>query len=235
MLANQGGLEPFFDQPLTRPRDRVDTGLQRRRHLAVAPALTPLRGVGFQQDPGLQQLLCWMVSAMDKGGEMLSLLIAQCHYVFLYRDLFPGHQSAPSAAMEPSSQTNTAESMTGATRVTRIGLEAGPLSQWLYAGLVAAGFEVVLLETRHVKAALSAMTVKTDRKDARGIAQLLRMGWYRPVHAKSVGSQEVRALLVGRKLLQAKLLHVELSIRGILRGFGLKVGEVSRGRFEARI
>ena len=119
--------------------------------------------------------------------------------------------------------------------LTRIGLEAGPLSQWLREGLVDAGFEVVLLETRHVKAALSAMTVKTDRKDARGIAQLLRMGWYRPVHAKSIGSQEVRALLVGRKLLQAKLLDVELSIRGILRGFGLKVGEVSRGRFEARI
>jgi transposase len=118
--------------------------------------------------------------------------------------------------------------------VTRIGFEAGPLSQWLREGLVDAGFEVVLLETRHVKAALSAMTVKTDRKDARGIAQLLRMGWYRPVHAKSVDSQEVRALLVGRKLLQAKLLDVELSIRGILRGFGLKVGEVSRGRFEAR-
>src|ERR1700730_13236443 len=116
MLANQGGLEPFFDQPLARPRDRVDTALQGRRDLAVAPALTTVRGIGFQQDPGLQQLLCWMVSAMDKGGEMLSLLIAQCHYVFLYRDLFPGHQSAPSAATEPSSQTNTAESMTGATR-----------------------------------------------------------------------------------------------------------------------
>jgi len=81
----------------------------------------------------------------------------------------------------------------------------------------------------------SAMTVKTDRKDARGIAQLLRMGWYRPVHAKSADAQEVRALLVGRKLLQSKLLDVELSIRGILRGYGLKVGEVSRGRFEARI
>src|ERR1700692_3958924 len=116
MLANQGGLEPFFDQPLARPRDRVDTGLQRRRDLAVAPALTPVRGVGFQQDPGLQQLLCWMVSAMDQGGEMLSLLIAQCHYVFLYCDLFPGHQSAPSAATEQSIQTTTAESMTGATR-----------------------------------------------------------------------------------------------------------------------
>jgi transposase len=119
--------------------------------------------------------------------------------------------------------------------VTRIGLEAGPLSQWLRAGLVAAGFEVVLLETRHVKAALSAMVNKTDRKDARGIAQLLRMGWFRPVHAKSPGAQEVRALLVARKLLQTKLLDVEFSIRGILRGFGLKMGKTSKAQFVARV
>src|SRR5437868_3756758 len=119
--------------------------------------------------------------------------------------------------------------------LARVGLEAGPLSQWLCAGLIGAGFEAVLLETRHVKAALSAMIVKTDRKDARGIAQLLRMGWYRPVHRKSPPAQEVRALLVGRKLLQGKLLDVELSIRGLLRGFELKVGEVSKGRFAARV
>jgi len=119
--------------------------------------------------------------------------------------------------------------------VQRIGLEAGPLSQWLHAGLARAGFETVLLETRHVKAALSAMTVKTDRKDARGLAQLLRMGWFRPVHAKSIGSQEMRALLVARKQLLGKLIDVELSIRGILRGFGLKVGQVTRKEFEVRI
>src|SRR5690242_4522354 len=119
--------------------------------------------------------------------------------------------------------------------LTRVGLEAGPLSQWLHAGLTAAGLEAVLLETRHVKAALSAMVVKTDRKDARGIAQLLRMGWYRPVHRKSPDAQEVRALLVGRKLPQAKLRDVELGIRGIPRGFGLKVGEVGEGRFAARV
>ena len=76
--------------------------------------------------------------------------------------------------------------------LTRVGLEAGPLSQWLHAGLQTAGYDVVLLETRHVKAALSAMIVKTDRKDARGIAQLLRMGWFRPVHCKSMPAQEVR-------------------------------------------
>src|SRR6202011_766841 len=126
MLANQGVLDPFCVQPLARPRDRVATGLQCRRDLTVAPAVTTVRGIGFQQDPGLQQLLCWMVSAVDKGGEMLSLLIAQCHYVFLYRDLFPGHQSAPSAATEPSSQTNTAESMTGATSAPMRSLVAEP-------------------------------------------------------------------------------------------------------------
>ena len=97
--------------------------------------------------------------------------------------------------------------------MTRIGLEAGPLSQWLHAGLTRAGFEVVLLETRQVKAALSAMVVKTDRKDARGIAQLLRRGWFRPVHCKSLPAQETRALLAGRKLLQSKLLDLEFSIR----------------------
>lgn len=119
--------------------------------------------------------------------------------------------------------------------IARVGLEAGPLSQWLHAGLVAAGFEAVLLETRHVKAALSAMTVKTDRRDARGIAQLLRLGWYRPVHAKSASAQEVRSLLTSRKLIQGKLLDIESGIRGVLRGFGLKVGTISRGRFDARI
>src|SRR5262249_3290789 len=115
--------------------------------------------------------------------------------------------------------------------VNRIGLEAGPLSQWLHAGLTQAGFQTVLLE----KAALSAMTVKTDRKDACGLAQLPRMGWFQQVHAKSIGSQEIRALLVARKQLLGKLLDVELSIRGILRGFGLKVGQVTRKTFEARI
>ena len=86
-----------------------------------------------------------------------------------------------------------------------------------------------------MKAALSAMTVKTDRKDARGLAQLMRMGWFRPVHAKSIGSQEVRALLVARKQLLERLIDVELSIRGILRNFGLKVGQVTRKNFDVRI
>jgi transposase len=119
--------------------------------------------------------------------------------------------------------------------ITRVALEAGPLSQWIYAGLTEAGFETVLLETRHVKAALKAMSVKTDRRDARGNAQLLRLGWYQAVHSKSASAQEIRALLTARKLIQGKLLDIECGMRGVLRGFGLKVGPISRGRFAMRI
>jgi transposase len=117
----------------------------------------------------------------------------------------------------------------------RIGLEAGPLSQWLYAAMKGAGLAVELLETRHVRDAFKAMPVKTDRNDARGIAQLMRLGWFRPVHCKSIGAQEVRAMLTARKLVQAKLQDVENSLRGILRGFGLKVGDTTRLRFAGRI
>jgi transposase len=119
--------------------------------------------------------------------------------------------------------------------VTRIGLEAGPLSQWLYAGMRDAGLAVELLETRHVRAAFKTMPVKTDRKDARGIAQLMRLGWFRPVHCKSLPAQEMRALLTARKLLQTKSHDVEMSLRGVLRGFGLKVGPTTPRNFAARI
>jgi transposase len=118
---------------------------------------------------------------------------------------------------------------------TRIGLEAGPLSQWLYLGLVEAGLPAICIETRHVKAALKAMTVKTDKNDARGMAQLMRLGWFRPVHVKTLVAQEIRALLTARRLLLTKLCDIETSLRGILRGFGLKVGPVSKLRFESRI
>jgi len=117
----------------------------------------------------------------------------------------------------------------------RIGLEAGPLSQWLFAAMRDAGLTVELLETRHVRDAFKAMPVKSDRNDARGIAQLMRLGWFRPVHCKSLAAQEVRALLTARKLVQSKLHDVEMSLRGILRGFGLKVGRTTPMRFAGRI
>jgi transposase len=94
---------------------------------------------------------------------------------------------------------------------------------------------VELLETRHVRTALQTMPVKTDRNDARGIAQLMRLDWFRPVHCKSLAAQETRALLTARKLVQSKLYDIEMSLRGILRGFGLKVGPTTPKRFARRI
>src|SRR5467141_2410341 len=119
--------------------------------------------------------------------------------------------------------------------VERIGLEAGPLSQWLFAAMREAGLAVELLETRHVRKAFEAMPVKSDRNDARGIAQLMRLGWFRPVHCKSMSAQETRTLLTARKLVQSKLRDVENSLRGILRGFGLKVGKTTEREFAGRI
>jgi transposase len=119
--------------------------------------------------------------------------------------------------------------------IAAIGLEAGPLSQWLHRGLSEAGLDVVLMETRQVKGALKAMPIKTDRRDAEGIARLLHLGWFRPVHCKSVSAQEVRAVLSARKAVQQGFISLELSLRGLLRNFGLKVGIISRGRFDYRI
>jgi transposase len=117
----------------------------------------------------------------------------------------------------------------------RIGAEAGPLSQWLYAAMRQAGLAVELLETRHVHKALETMPVKSDRNDARGIAQLMRLGWFRPVHCKSLAAQETRAMLTARKLIQSKLHDIENSLRGILRGFGLKVGKTTERGFAGRV
>ena len=117
----------------------------------------------------------------------------------------------------------------------RIGLEAGPLSQWLFSALAEAGLPVICVETRHMRAALKAQINKTDRNDARGIAQMMRVGLYRPVHVKTLRSQKLRMLLTHRKLLQSKAIAIENDLRATLRNFGLKVGVVGTVKFEARI
>ena len=106
----------------------------------------------------------------------------------------------------------------------RIGLEAGPLSQWLYSALAEVGLPVICVETRHMRAVLKAQINKTDRNDARGMAQMIRVGLYRAVHVKTLRSQKLRMLLTHRKLLQSKAIAIENDLRGTLRNFGLKVG-----------
>src|ERR1700740_2471432 len=122
-----------------------------------------------------------------------------------------------------------------AYRFKRIGLEAGPLSQWLFSALGEANLPVICVETRHMRAVLKAQINKTDRNDARGIAQMMRVGLYRPVHVKTLRSQKLRMLLTHRKLLQSKAIAIENDLRATLRNFGLKVGVVGTVKFEARI
>lgn len=117
----------------------------------------------------------------------------------------------------------------------RIGLEAGTLTPWLCHELLGMGLPAICIETRHVKAALKAQQVKTDRNDARGIAHIMRTGWFREVHVKSHESQKLRVLLNNRRCLLDKRLDVDSQIRGTLKIFGLKTGKVTPATYEARI
>src|SRR5207302_3507361 len=109
------------------------------------------------------------------------------------------------------------------------------LGIWLHRELHAAGLPVIVVEARHMRVSLSAMRNKTDRNDARGIAQMMRLGWYRAVHVKNIEMQKMRTLLANRKLLKRKLVDIENHIRGSLRAYGLLVGAVARGAYEPRV
>jgi len=115
--------------------------------------------------------------------------------------------------------------------IERIGFEAGTMSQMLFHGLTAEGFDTVCMESRQVAAALSAMRNKTDKTDARGIAQVLRAGWYTPVHMKARESHDIRALLSARKCID-----LENEIRGLFKAFGIRLpSHVSRLQFDEKV
>ena len=117
----------------------------------------------------------------------------------------------------------------------RVGLEACSLTAWLQQALSAAGLPAICIEARQAKAAMSAMPNKTDRNDARGIAQIMRTGWYRTVHVKSASCRSWRALLTARRMVLNKRRDIENGLRALLREVGLKVGTPSRKDFAARV
>ena len=120
--------------------------------------------------------------------------------------------------------------------IRQVGFEAGALTQYLTYGLQAAGFEVICLEARQVAATLAAMRNKTDRNDARGLAQILRSGWYRQVHVKSLESHQLRALLTSRKAILTKCIDLENELRGLLKIFGVRLApRVGHGSFDAAV
>src|SRR5215204_3877065 len=114
--------------------------------------------------------------------------------------------------------------------IERISLEAGPLSQWLYSGLAERGLANDLRRDAAYEGGVVSAANKSDRNDARGIAHMMRVGLYRPVHVKTLTSQKRRMLLTSRQLLQAKAIDIENDLRGTLRNFGLKVGIVGTAR-----
>ena len=120
--------------------------------------------------------------------------------------------------------------------ISEVGLEAGTLTQYLTYGLQFAGYEVICMEARQVKSALSAMRNKTDKHDARGIAQLLRSGWYSRVHVKSMESHRVRALLTSRRAVLAKCIDLEQEIRGVFKIYGIKLPpRLGHGAFDPKV
>jgi len=119
--------------------------------------------------------------------------------------------------------------------IKKMGLEAGQLSTHLTHGLQGLGWDVVCMDARHAHGVLKTQRVKTDKNDARGLAQLVRTGWYRAVYIKSAQSQAIRTLVQGRKQIVKSRQDIENHVRGMLKTFGVKLGPVCRQRFQSRV
>jgi transposase len=117
----------------------------------------------------------------------------------------------------------------------RIGLEACSLTAWLHEGLRQASLPAICIETRQANAAMRTMPNKTDRNDARALAQIMRTGWYREVHVKSRQCRLWRSLLVARRTVLNEMRSIENVVRAILREAGIKLGTPARAAFADRV
>src|SRR5271168_2455345 len=116
-----------------------------------------------------------------------------------------------------------------------IGIETGPMTPWLVHELRGRGLNVVCLDARRVKAALQMQLNKTDENDAEGLAQIMRTGWYRAVHVKSLDAHRARALLGARAQLVGMRTRLSNMIRGVLKTFGMLPGAGRGLPFDRRV
>jgi transposase len=138
-----------------------------------------------------------------------------------------------SVATEPEAIAKAPAPFVGTLK--RAGHEAGSLSPWLHPELKALGVPVVCLETRQVRAAMSAQRNKTDAADALGLAHLMRTGWFRQAYVKTQGAYRLKLLLTHRRNLKRKFLDLENAIRHSLKSFGVRLNKVGRGGFEQAV
>lgn len=122
-----------------------------------------------------------------------------------------------------------------APNAIKVGMETGPLSIWLWHGLRGHGIPIDCIHARHVSAALKLQVNKTDANDARGIAHVVRSGWYRPVAVKSLETCRVRALLSARSQLVAIRTSLYNQIRGLMKTFGVILKPGKGGTFEGAV
>jgi len=161
---------------------------------------------------------------LDVSLDSISICVIDADGELVWRGKTLSEPAALIAALQPHRQ-----------QVHLVGIEACPLSEWLYGAMIDSGFPAVCIETRHAQRFLSSRPNKTDRSDARGIAEMMRLGHFRPVHVKSRASQVLRTTLTARQLLVQQIIKIEQTIRGLLKIYGLKVGAAHRCTFAARI
>jgi len=107
----------------------------------------------------------------------------------------------------------------------RVGMETGPLAVWLWNALTARQVPLVCLDARHARGVLKMMPNKTDRHDARGLAQIVRTGWFKAVQIKSHDAYVNRAMPTAREALVGMRVKLENEIRGLLKSFGIMFGK----------
>lgn len=163
-------------------------------------------------------------AGIDVSMEQSSLCVIDDTGAIVLETIVDTHPDVIADALEPYAKT-----------LKRVGQETGALSPWLHKGLRAHGLPIVCVEAGHTRAALRSMRNKTDKNDARGIAQILRAGWFRPVYIKSDEAYRMRLLLTARRNLKRKFLDLENAVRHSLKAFGIRLGHVARKDFERKV